>query len=125
MRAKRFRDTLSEAEEVELVLGVEPGYSSLFATAAARAEARALFSRIQEARDPMGELIARGSILREARRRHADHPHDVDDLDCARCNPNGWRPPRDEEGERRRAAAYEAMLERDAILMGRDRRLDA
>jgi hypothetical protein len=36
IRAKRLRDTLTEAEEIELVLGPEAGHPSLFASAAER-----------------------------------------------------------------------------------------
>jgi hypothetical protein len=82
VRAKRLRDTLTEAEEVELVLGPEPGHPSLFASAAERADARALLARIQEERDGLSALLARYPVDRERHRRHEAHrdtaPRDPD-----------------------------------------------
>ena len=97
IRAKRLRDTLTEAEEIELILGPEPGHPPLFASAAERAEARALLSRIQEGRDPFSALLARAPVDRERYRRHEAHrdtaPRDPDypatsrpDL-CPICTP--------------------------------------
>jgi hypothetical protein len=96
VRAKRLRDTLTEAEEIELVLGSEPGHPSLFTSGAERAEARALLARIQEDRDPFEALLARYPVDRERRRRHMaaghpgtdpDYPDVHDARDCRLCNP--------------------------------------
>ena len=97
VRAKRLRDTLTEAEEIELILGPEAGHPSLFATVAERAEARALLARIQEDREPFDALLARYPVDRERYRRHEAHrdtaPRDPDypatsrpDL-CPICSP--------------------------------------
>jgi hypothetical protein len=86
---------LTEAEEIELVIGPEPGHASLFASAAERADAWALLARIQEDRDGLSALLASGPIMRERSRRHhaAGHPgtdpnypavHDT--RDCPLCN---------------------------------------
>lgn len=91
MRAKRLRDTLLEAEEIELLLGVESDHSPLFASNADKAEARVLLYRIQEERDPFSALLARGPIERERYRRHmaAGHPGTDPDYpaihDCRAC----------------------------------------
>jgi hypothetical protein len=76
LRAKRLRDTLTEAEETEILLGIEPGHSSQFASAGERVAARRLLWRIQEERDPFERLLARGPTSSERFRRHvaAGHP---------------------------------------------------
>jgi hypothetical protein len=95
-RRDKFRTVLTQAEEIELVLGPEPGHPSLFASAAERAEARALLARIQEDRDPFEALLARGPIIRERYRRHMaaghpgtdpDYPAVHDTRDCRLCTP--------------------------------------
>jgi hypothetical protein len=72
-RAKGRRDSVTTEEEVELVLGPEPGHRSLFVDAAERAQARATLARVQEQRDAIDYYIAQGPILREQSRRHFQH----------------------------------------------------
>jgi hypothetical protein len=95
IRAKALRDTLTEAEEIELVLGPDVGAPSLFGSAAERAGARALLARVQEDRDPMDALLASAPVDRERSRRHhaaghpgtdPDYPAVHDARDCPLCN---------------------------------------
>ena len=72
-RAKGLRDTVTTAEELELVLGPEPGHPSLFVNAADRALARATLARMEEGRDEMERYLADGVVEEERSRRHFLH----------------------------------------------------
>ncbi len=95
------RRTLSEAEQVELLLGAPPADPPQFASAADRAEALRALHELDAGRGEVGLLIRDGVVIREANRRHRQHPQDwerpdpgyvFDPFACRRCVPTGYVP---------------------------------
>ena len=92
-KAGHRRQSLSEAEEVELLIGQAVDRRSLFADALDYAVARELLDADLAERSAMEHLIKGKAILVELDRRHRPHRSadpDDDYMACAACNPKGY-----------------------------------